>query len=214
MFTPQHVIGLDIETDTRVNGLDPAVAAVTSIALAFDHGPLVLSGASEPTLLSRLQRVLADLPPSLISTWNGSGFDLPFLADRAALHGVGGPHLLPQPGLAAKYGPCAGHDVAYTATFGSTDQAAPHTHLDVAYAYRDYAASFGSKPDGRPVLDWSLKPVCQQLGIDMVVIDRTRLHTYSTADVDAYVASDAVGTRELAVRLLSGRLPHAPHPAR
>ena len=69
------VYGLDIETDTSVDGLDPAVAPVVTVALsnpAFDE---VFAGR-EDEILFELDDRLAELEPGVIATWNGAAFDL------------------------------------------------------------------------------------------------------------------------------------------
>ena len=79
----QAVYGLDIETDTTENGLDPRVAAVVTVALVGPTYEEVFTGP-ESQLLTDLDARLAQLEPGVLATWNGSAFDLPFLADRAA----------------------------------------------------------------------------------------------------------------------------------
>src|SRR3954447_16716520 len=78
------IYGLDIETDTTENGLDPDVAAVVTVALAGPGYEEVFTG-DEPQLLIDLDDRLHQLEPGVIATWNGAAFDLPFLADRAEL---------------------------------------------------------------------------------------------------------------------------------
>ena len=77
-----NVYGLDIETDTTVDGLDSEVAPVVTVALSLDDYDEVFSG-DEPSILTRLDRRLAELTSGVLATWNGAAFDLPFLADRA-----------------------------------------------------------------------------------------------------------------------------------
>ena len=81
------VYGLDIETDTSVDGLDPARSAVLTVALSHAGGDEVFSGP-EDRLLAEVDERLADLPPGVLATWNGSAFDLPFIAHRAGLLGL------------------------------------------------------------------------------------------------------------------------------
>ena len=83
----QAVYGLDIETDTTENGLDPRVAAVVTVALAGPGYEEVFTGP-EPELLLDLDERIRELEPGVLATWNGAAFDLPFLSDRAALHGL------------------------------------------------------------------------------------------------------------------------------
>jgi DNA polymerase elongation subunit (family B) len=84
--TAHPVYGLDIETDTTADGLDPAVAPIIAVAVATSDGDYVIDG-DEVALLARLDRLLARLPPGVLVTWYGSGFDLPFIDARA--HSLG-----------------------------------------------------------------------------------------------------------------------------
>ncbi len=79
--------GLDIETDTSIDGLDPTVGAVVAVAVSSAERDVVLTG-DESLLLARLDRHLAGLAAGTIVTWNGASFDLPFLAERARRRGV------------------------------------------------------------------------------------------------------------------------------
>ena len=81
------VYGLDIETDTTENGLDPQVASVVTVALSAPGLDEVFSGR-ESTILFDVDQRLRGLPAGVLATWNGAAFDLPFLADRAARHGL------------------------------------------------------------------------------------------------------------------------------
>ena len=77
--------GLDIETDTTVNGLDPTQAEIVAIALTMPYssdGDVVLTGP-EHQMLRDLDQLLQELPAGVLVTWNGAAFDLPFLAERA-----------------------------------------------------------------------------------------------------------------------------------
>ena len=62
--------GLDIETDTTTDGLDPHVAAVLAVALAGEDFSAVFDG-KETDLLADLDQHLADLEPGILVTWNG-----------------------------------------------------------------------------------------------------------------------------------------------
>ena len=77
------VYGLDIETDTTINGLDPTVAPVLTVALASPGFEETFTGP-EHVIFSELDDRLTHLEPGVIATWNGAAFDLPFIADRAA----------------------------------------------------------------------------------------------------------------------------------
>jgi len=181
------VYGLDIETDTTVDGLDPEVAAVVTVALSNDGFDEVFTG-DEDTILHDLDARLAVVSPGVIATWNGAAFDLPFLADRAALHGINlGLRLRPDPGIPLDHNPLPGHRSAYRARWHQ------HGHVD---AYRLYRADVG------PALkvSCSLKSIARLVGFTPIDVDRTRIHDLSHEMLHAYAASDARLARVLTER--------------
>lgn len=179
--------GLDIETDTTVNGLDPAVAAVVAIALTGDEIELVFDG-DEPTIIHQLDQVLADLPPGVLVTWNGGGFDLPYLQDRATRLGLSvGLELQLDPGIGGRHEPLPGHDGAYRARWHH------HRHID---GYQLFRADVGATLH----LPCGLKPLARLVGLPVVEVDRTRIHELTEDQRRAYVASDAHLARALVSR--------------
>ena len=181
------VYGLDIETDTTVNGLDPRVAAVVTVALAGPGLEEVFTGP-EADLLLALDERLAQLEPGVIATWNGAAFDLPFIADRAALHGLRlGLRLQHDSAITMRRAPLPGHRGAYRA--GWFD----HGHLD---AYRLYRGDVG--PALR--ISCSLKSIARFVGLAPVEVDRTKIHDLSNEALHAYAASDARLARILTER--------------
>jgi uncharacterized protein YprB with RNaseH-like and TPR domain len=181
------VYGLDIETDTTENGLDPRVAAVVTVALAGPDYEEVFTGP-ERRLLRDLDERLAELAPGILATWNGAAFDLPFLADRAALHDLRlGLRLRHDPALTMRRAPLPGHPGAYRA--GWFD----HGHID---AYRLYRGDVG--PALR--ISCSLKSIARFVGLAPLEVDRTRIHDLSNEALHAYAASDAKLARILTER--------------
>jgi uncharacterized protein YprB with RNaseH-like and TPR domain len=181
------VYGLDIETDTTVDGLDPDVAAVLTVALSNDEFDEVFTG-DEPAILSALDERLAELPPGVIATWNGAAFDLPFLADRAARGALDlGLRLRADPGIRLQHPPLPGHRGAYRARWHR------HGHID---AYRLYRADVG--PAMR--VSCSLKAIARMVGLAPIEVDRTRIHDLSREVLHAYAASDARLARVLTER--------------
>jgi uncharacterized protein YprB with RNaseH-like and TPR domain len=181
------VYGLDIETDTTVDGLDPEVAAVVTVALSNDGFDEVFTG-DEDSILHDLDARLAAVDPGVIATWNGAAFDLPFLADRAALHGIHlGLRLRADPGIALDHDPLPGHRAAYRARWHH------HGHVD---AYRLYRADVG------PALkvSCSLKSIARLVGFTPIDVDRARIHDLSHEMLHAYAASDARLARVLTER--------------
>jgi len=182
---------LDIETETRFGGgLDPLGSSVVAVALAFDDGSVsVFDDADEAALLVRVDETLRSRH-GLLLTWNGAGFDLPFIAVRARILGIDntiGLVTRPDPALPVKYAPPPGLGDPVRARWCAT------AHVDVAHLYRSFAEANG--------LQWSLKPVARHHGLEPVEVDRTAIHDLSPSELEAYVASDALVTMDLARRL-------------
>jgi DNA polymerase elongation subunit (family B) len=185
------IYGLDIETDTTVDGLDPMHSPVVTAALSTRDGDEVFTGA-EPVILGALDDRLRDLPAGVVATWNGAAFDLPFLADRATACGVAlGLRLEPDPTGPPGRDPLPGHAGAYRASWYG------HGHLD---GYRVYRADVG------PLLrvSCSLKAIARLVGLAPVEVDRERIHDLPPSDLAAYVASDARLARVLVERRWPG----------
>lgn len=191
--THPPLYGLDIETDTTIDGLNPAFAAVVAAAVSTPQGDQVVLG-DERDILRQLDGLLMDLPAGLIVTWNGAAFDLPFLRARAALLGL--PLALQ---LAANGHERPHHDrpdgaatPVFTAAWGA------HRHLD---GYRLYRADVGRSLG----LSCGLKALARLAGLPAVEVDRARIHLLDGDELTDYVASDA----RLAVELVARRLPAA-----
>jgi uncharacterized protein YprB with RNaseH-like and TPR domain len=175
--------GLDIETDTSCGGLDPRLGGIVAVAVSTPTGTVVLRDVEADMLVS-LDELLGGLPPGIVVTWHGAGFDLPFIADRAALNGSPvGLELQLDASIDVRR-PLAGHAGAYRARW------AAHTHLDAYQLFRDV---------GRAVmLSCSLKSMARFFGLEPVEVDRARIHDLADDDLSAYVASDAELARKLA----------------
>jgi DNA polymerase elongation subunit (family B) len=181
------VYGLDIETDTSINGLDPNVARVLTVALSSPGVDEVFCG-DEATLLTELDFRLAELEPGVIATWNGAAFDLPFIADRARQRAVGlGLRLQLDPSIRMQNEPLPGHHGAYRARWHR------HGHVD---AYRLYRGDVG------PALrvSCSLKSIARLVGLAPLEVDRSRIHDLSNEVLHAYASSDARLARQLTER--------------
>lgn len=186
---PTPLYGLDIETDTAVDGLDPAVAAVVAVAVATPEGDHVLLG-DEADILVGTDALLAALAPGVIVTWNGAGFDLPFLARRAGRLALDlGLRLWRDPVLDAEGDVFRGawHD---------------HDHLD---GYRLYRADVGRSLR----LPCGLKPLSRMVGLVPVEVDRSEIHRLGDAELRCYVASDARLARQLVLRRWPAATPFA-----
>ena len=179
--------GLDIETDTTINGLDPAVGGIVTVALSGPDGDEVFDGP-EGDMLGAVDARLAGLEPGVLATWNGAFFDLPFLADRAAHHGIVlGLRLTLDPRIASRRDPLPGHSGAYRACWHG------HRHIDAYQLYRsDVGRVLG--------VSCSLKAIARLVGLTPVEVDRARIHDLAPDALAAYVASDARLARLLAER--------------
>jgi len=182
-----YVYGLDIETDTSVDGLDPAVARIVAVGVSTDHGDRVFDG-DEVQLLLELDAWLAELPAGVLVTWNGSTFDLPFLMDRADRIGVQlGLLLCSDPDIALRSAPIGDHLHAYRGRWHQ------HRHLD---AYRLYRGDVGPAFS----ISCALKSIARFVGLPAVEVDIEHLHELPRADIARYVLSDARLARQLVLR--------------
>ncbi len=179
--------GLDIETDTTIDGLDPERAAVVAVAITGEDFELVFDGA-EADILAHTDSALARLPAGVIVTWNGASFDLPFLAHRAAKLGCElGLRLQLDPTIASRHEPLKGHNGWYRGAWFA------HRHLDGYQLFRaDVGVTLG--------LSCGLKPLARFVGLPVVEVDRERIHELSYAACREYVASDAHLARLLVAR--------------
>jgi hypothetical protein len=186
--SPPPLYGLDIETDTTTNGLDPQVGRILCAAMSGPGGEIVVANNDEVDLLAELDGWLADLRPGILVTWNGANFDLPYLATRARLLGAPiGLHLSLDPTIALPGEPLAGHEGAYRATWYG------HRHLDAYRVFRaDVGRTFG--------LSCSLKSLAGLLGLAPMQVDGSLVHEVPRPLLHAYVASDARCARQLALR--------------
>lgn len=176
--------GLDIETDTTTDGLDPSRSAVVAVAIAGPGADEVLdlpdqfadapvSPADEAGLLRRLDDRLSGLAPGVLVTWNGRGFDLPFLRARADLLGLS---------IGLRTDDRTGESSWFD-----------HRHLDGLRPYRaDVGRTFG--------LSCGLKALARLVGERPVEVDRERIHELSRRDLHDYVLSDARLARSLVAR--------------
>ena len=182
--------GLDIETDTTIDGLDPTTSPVVAVAVSTVRGDTVLTGA-EADILRGLDELLLSMPPGVIVTWNGSSFDLPFLDHRARVLDV-------PIGLAL----CTSdrrpvHTAWPPPPDGCRATWAQHGHLDGFRLYRS---------DVRRIVGLScgLKAMARLVGLPVVEVDRAGIHDLSAAELESYVSSDARLARQLVARRMPG----------
>ena len=190
------LVGFDIETDTTTGGLDPESAAIVAVAVTTDDGDHVITG-DEREILRRTDEILASMPQGVLVTWNGAGFDLPFVARRAEMLGVAtGLQLVEDPSRRSRREPDR------PAVRGRWHAL---VHLD---GYLLYRADVGR----RLGLSCGLKPLARFVGMEPIELDREALHLASAADVEAYVASDARTAVALVRRRMPAALAIADHP--
>ncbi len=196
---PPPVYGLDIETDTSIDGLDPTVARIVAVAVSGPDGVRIFDDGDESLLLDRVDWHLASLEPGVLCTWNGAAFDLPFLADRSRVAGVRvGLRLTLDPTIPVR-SPLRGHTAAYRGSWHG------HAHLDAYQLFRaDVVPALG--------ISGGLKTIARLCGLDPVEITGACIHTYAKDQVSAYVASDARCTRQLVLRRWTTALAALDHP--
>lgn len=180
--------GLDIETDTTTDGLDPDVSAIVAVAVSTATRDHVFTG-SEASILFQVDRLVSHLPAGVLVTWNGATFDLPFLDRRSRRIGVPlGLHLWADPSIVRRR-QNEPDDVPYRGRwFG-------HCHLD---GYRLYRADVGRSLG----LSCGLKPLSRLVGLRPVEVDRSRIQDLDHQTLVDYVASDARLARQLVERRL------------
>lgn len=205
-----RVLGIDIETDTSPltqaelsagftqRGLAPQVSSVTAVAIAHEFGSCVFTAEAfggELPLLEHVDAWLRECDPSLLVSWNGAVFDLPFLRFRFDAWGLSsaGPRLRLDRAIRPKYAPVPPFEGGYAASW-PTAVDVPHAHFDVAYALQPLVQQYQ--------VPWQLKPVARWFGFSPVEVDRSRLHELSRDELVSYVASDAAVTRQLALAVL------------
>ena len=191
--------GLDIETDTATGGLDPGTSRVTAIGVAGRGWTRTFDG-DEAALLAGADHFLATLEPGLLVTWNGTAFDLPFLAARAAAAGVDLRLQPPPPGELL-------HATGEQRRAPDRGHWCGHDHVD---AYLELA------PLARRIAGTArLKAFAACHDIPCLEPDPTRLHELSVEALRRYVASDARATLALADHYgLTGTLVGPVHLAR
>lgn len=194
-----NIVAFDIETRTGTDphtgeqlGLDPRIGGIASIAFYSNTEQTVYNSDNEQALLYDIAAWLTNpaREPGVLVSWNGGRFDLPFLYTRATLLGVDplielldlveDPRQLPN-----KYPPIGGHNSSYVATVGAWD------HIDLMYAYASYA--------NEHQISNGLKPVAKAHDIDVIEVDRERIHELTASELVAYNMSDVAATHALAL---------------
>lgn len=181
MVEMTKALALDIET----TGLDPREHSVVAVGLADGQGAHAYLG-SEDSILRSVESHIATQPlGSLLITWNGEEFDLPFLRTRFGLLGIRSSLKLRSRNSLGKYG-----KPVYEAAWGRV------AHVDIAPYFRTRAEELGVR--------WSLKPVARALlGEEPVEVDN-RGESIAAMDKDTltrYVLSDVTLTFTLAAYL-------------
>jgi len=160
---------------------------VVAVALTGDGMEVVLDG-DEAEILIELDRLLSSIPAGVLVTWNGGGFDFPFLHDRATRLGIElGLQLRLDPTIGGRHEPLTGHLGAYRARWHQ------HRHID---GYQVFRADVGATLH----LPCGLKPLARMVGLPVVEVDRSRIHELTVDQRRAYVASDAHLARALLAR--------------
>lgn len=138
MVAPIHnTYGLDIEINAGDGVVDPVTAAVTKIAVSAGRSDVAFVG-SETEILRGVNDYLNTLAPGVLATWNGSIFDLPFIADRARIVGIElDLVLVADPNGRMGRQPLPGHRGSHKARWGE------HRHLDTYRLHGSHGSGWG-----------------------------------------------------------------------
>ena len=183
---------LDIES----TGLNPGESKMVSVAVAAPGESMVFVSDNESSLFSDLTAWFKNpqRERGTIVTWNGSGFDWPYLLTRA--QAVGADEFLAALTIRQHdermpvYQPIAGHTGGYAVSFAGFD------HADIMRPWKPW-----SKEQG---ISNSLKSVAKAKGIEVIEVDRTKIDSLSRAELVAYNISDVAATLTLAEQLGDG----------
>ncbi|MEO0493309.1 MAG: 3'-5' exonuclease [Actinomycetota bacterium] len=186
--TTRPLIGLDIETDTTIDGLDPRQSSVLAVAVSGGGVDVVLDGPDEGHILTATDRLLATIDDGVLVTWNGSGFDLPFIGARARALGLTlGLVTRHDPSIAGRHDPLPGEPGRVRGRWHHLP------HLD---GYQPFRADVGQNLP----ISCGLKSLARLVGLEPVEVDRSRIHELTPAEMHDYVLSDARLARRLVER--------------
>jgi DNA polymerase elongation subunit (family B) len=170
-------LALDIET----SGLDPSIDQMLAVGLVGSEWEQALIGP-ERQILAELEVLLAQSSPTRLTTWNGSEFDMPFLANRYHVLGMTTELRTAPTGASGKYG-----NPLVRAVWGR------HTHWDIAVDYQEIARQLS--------VPWHLKTVARELlALDPIEINdiANNIARLPEPQLRSYVLSDARITLQLA----------------
>jgi len=180
---------LDIET----TGLSPLESKMVSVAVAAAGESMVFVSENEQSLFTDLTAWFTNpkRPRGVIVTWNGSGFDWPYMLTRAKTLGatefLDALSIKPSAERAPVYKPIDGHEGGYAVGFAGYD------HADIMRPWKPWSQDRG--------ISNSLKAVAKANAIDVIEVDRTKIDSLSRAELVAYNISDVAATLTLAERL-------------
>lgn len=215
------VCAFDIETNTaqprfvypnqteslHPSGLDPRVSNVTSIAATDGLNTFAVDAptpGSTTLILSdpeSAERAMVNAFAAWVQSrdlsyrvgirlvgWNTTYFDVPFLIARGFNQFTVNTtdDDIPEP----KYGYPEWSDLVHSSRQWNNAILGNCSIIDISHFFKDFAAKRGIK--------YSLKPVCQSLGIEMVEVNAEEMHLLTPAQVREYNMSDANGAWQLA----------------
>lgn len=185
---PDGYVAFDIETDTsRGYGLRPHRTQITELVLSDKNETIVLSGDEKHILQGLADYMNSRTEPITLVGWNNSAFDNSFLHIRAQAHpdlkGWGGDlRLSHQPG---GYPAVGGYRHPQAFSWKTPD--------GVQHGSEDAMLTVINSPKYSERTA-RLKPLATEHGMNVVELDRDRLHEYSAQEREEYVASDGIAT--------------------
>ncbi len=159
-------------------------------AVAISGGGIetVLDGPDERALLVETDRLLASVEAGVLVTWNGSGFDLPFIAARAPILGLSlGLVTWHDPSIAGRHDPLPREPGRVRGRWHRLG------HPDGFQPYR-------ADVEQNLPISCGLKSLAKFVGLAPVEVDRRRIHELTPEEMHEYVLSDARLARQLVER--------------
>ena len=165
-----QLVSLDIET----TGIDWQTSQLVAVGLALQGESKIQLGA-EQDMLTWLESEISNFEDgTILVTWNGEEFDLPFLFNRFGSCNIATTLSIEPQGVVGKYG-----KPLYTAHWSNI------RHVDLAPLFKEYASVHG--------IQWSLKPLVREaLKLEPVVVDNrgSSIAVMDQSELSEYLASD------------------------
>lgn len=199
---PKNVLSYDIET----TGLDPHKAKITEISFSDQKRTYIFSAENDEfetinNAWTWFDQYVQDNPLTRLVSWNGWGFDGPWIQVRVEHLARDGKNvrvwqenaaLTPRVGVKPKYPVAGGYEHPQTLVW--RERLRDH---DIEKLFMRLAHSNGIRH--------GLKPVGKFYGYTPIEVDRTRMDLLTREERVLYAASDTITTIALAGKIVTDR---------